>query len=570
MPATSVSSLATGNLALDAIDSGARWSGDIAYNRVDPLNPAEVSAFSTNLPSSYQTSDAGLTSAMWDLVSRSLTLLKSYASFAWSITDGTDANYFVSDFFRPDNADVAGIAAQPGNGPILAFNRNTWLNYSGQQQQWIVLHELGHTLGLRHQIGLPEALDYSQYSIMSYNWFQLGDQYTGEGLPLTPMALDVALLQAKYGAASANVGPTRYILSRFGADTDGTDNLVQNGGGYVCIWDSAGSDSLAYYGSAGALLNLNAATLQTTALAGDLADVIGDVAATSRIFAGFSPTARDEMLNPVRTAGGFFSSSLTATGREIGGFTIAKGVKIEVAIGGPGDDLLIGNELGNVLQGNAGHDDLYGGSGDDNLDGVAGDDRVFGGLGADTIADTGGGSNYLRGDEGDDWIEGGAGFDDINGNMGNDTGSGGLGDDWVVGGKDNDVLTGGDGSDLVYGNLGADTISGDAGHDIVRGGQQDDILSGGVGDDYVSGDRDNDTVTGGVGADIFHTFGAAGLDRVTDFNLSEGDRVQLDPGTIYTVTQSGADTVINMDGGGQMVLVGVTMSTLTPGWIFGA
>jgi len=32
----------------------------------------------------------------------------------------------------------------------------------------------------------------------------------------------------------------------------------------------------------------------------------------------------------------------------------------------------------------------------------------------------------------------------------------------------------------------------------------------------------------------------------------------------------GADTVIDMTGGGQMVLVGVQMSTLTAGWIFGA
>jgi hypothetical protein len=36
------------------------------------------------------------------------------------------------------------------------------------------------------------------------------------------------------------------------------------------------------------------------------------------------------------------------------------------------------------------------------------------------------------------------------------------------------------------------------------------------------------------------------------------------------VSQVGADTVINMTGGGQMILVGVSMSSLTPGWIFGA
>jgi serralysin len=75
-------------------------------------------------------------------------------------------------------------------------------------------------------------------------------------------------------------------------------------------------------------------------------------------------------------------------------------------------------------------------------------------------------------------------------------------------------------------------------------------------------------VTGGLGADRFHTSGGAGLDFVVDFNLTEGDRVMLDPGTTYTLAQVGADTVINMDGGGQMILAGVQLSTLTPGWIF--
>ena len=75
---------------------------------------------------------------------------------------------------------------------------------------------------------------------------------------------------------------------------------------------------------------------------------------------------------------------------------------------------------------------------------------------------------------------------------------------------------------------------------------------------------------GGAGADRFHTFGEAGVDRVLDFSLAQGDRVQLDPGTQYTVSQVGADTVISMTGGGQMVLVGVQASALTDGWIFGA
>jgi serralysin len=57
---------------------------------------------------------------------------------------------------------------------------------------------------------------------------------------------------------------------------------------------------------------------------------------------------------------------------------------------------------------------------------------------------------------------------------------------------------------------------------------------------------------------------------VLDFNLSEGDRVQLDPGTVFSVSQVGADTVIDMGAGDQMILVGVSMSSLTGPWIFGA
>jgi hypothetical protein len=192
------------------------------------------------------------------------------------------------------------------------------------------------------------------------------------------------------------------------------------------------------------------------------------------------------------------------------------------------------------------------------------------GSGDDTYSGGGTVSGMVSGGDGADSLSGGAGFDNFQGNAGNDTESGGDGDDWVVGGKDNDLLSGDAGADLVYGNLGADTCDGGAGNDIVRGGQDNDSLTGGAGDDFVSGDKGDDTVMGGAGADIFHTFGDAGIDRVLDFHISEGDRVMLDPGTAYTVAQVGADTVISMTGGGQMVLVGVQMSTLTAGWIFGA
>ena len=232
-----------------------------------------------------------------------------------------------------------------------------------------------------------------------------------------------------------------------------------------------------------------------------------------------------------------------------------------------GGDQVIGSEANDRLRGYAGGDTINAGGGADFADGGEGDDQVFGGTGNDVIVDPSG-TNYLRGEDGDDYILGGSGFDDANGNMGNDTISGGPGDDYSVGGKDNDMLFGDAGNDIVWGNLGNDTCDGGDGADQVRGGQGDDSVSGGAGNDFVSGDRGNDTIAGGTGADNFHGSQDAGIDRVVDFSLAQGDRVQLDPGTTYTLSQVGADTVLDMGAGNQMILVGVSMTSLTATSIF--
>ncbi|MDB5467659.1 MAG: hypothetical protein JWQ46_2421 [Phenylobacterium sp.] len=136
----------------------------------------------------------------------------------------------------------------------------------------------------------------------------------------------------------------------------------------------------------------------------------------------------------------------------------------------------------------------------------------------------------------------------------------------IEGGPGDDRLDGTDGDDLIFGRPGNDTLNGGPGNDHLRGGQGNDLISGGAGDDWISGDRGDDTLSGGPGGDTFHSFAGAGLDRVTDFNAAEGDRVQLDPGTAYTVRQKGADTVVVMTQA-RLVLVGVAAATLPPGWI---
>jgi Ca2+-binding RTX toxin-like protein len=240
-----------------------------------------------------------------------------------------------------------------------------------------------------------------------------------------------------------------------------------------------------------------------------------------------------------------------------------------------GADTLQGSLGADTLGGFAGNDSISGGAGNDfinggpSIDGVsAGNDTISGGAGDDTIGSVNG-TTYLRGDDGNDVIQGGSGFDDINGNKGDDTIDGGSGGgDWLVGGQGADLITAHAGGGLLYGNMGNDTLVGSNGADVILGGQGDDLITGGGGNDYISGDRGNDTETGGAGADTFHGIQAMGIDKVMDFHLAEGDRVMLDPGMSYTVSQVGADTVIDVGGGNEMILVGVQMSTLTPGWIF--
>jgi beta-glucanase (GH16 family) len=194
---------------------------------------------------------------------------------------------------------------------------------------------------------------------------------------------------------------------------------------------------------------------------------------------------------------------------------------------------------------------------------------LVGGSGADTLSGGADGPNTLQGDAGADMIQGGGAFDSLMGMQGDDTLDGGWGGDaWLVGGRGNDSLIAHTGNNLIYGNIGSDTLDGADGSDTIRGGQDDDMIVGGGGNDWLSGDRGHDTVSGGAGADVFHTFSGAGVSVVTDFNAAEGDRVQVGAGDSYNVSQQGADVVIDVNGGGELVLQNTQLSSLHDGWIF--
>lgn len=143
---------------------------------------------------------------------------------------------------------------------------------------------------------------------------------------------------------------------------------------------------------------------------------------------------------------------------------------------------------------------------------------------------------------------GGDGNDSITGNATDNTLNGGRSNDSLLGGAGNDTLIGGAGNDALDGEIGNDRLIGDAGNDIVSGGEGDDFLIGGLGldqlmggngNDTLQGDVDQDTLTGGALSDRFLYSGATqaatlagslvgAFDQITDFNVAEGDRVQLD------------------------------------------
>ncbi len=447
--------------------------------------------------------------------------------------------------------DPAAYAYRPplAGGAIAGFHGDIWIDddykndpaVAGDFLYETFLHELGHALGLKHPFdgaSLPAEFENTRYTVMSYTDFLDSGmrQFNLDGgtllattvsvQPSTPMLLDIIALQGVYGPAT-------------GVDTGSTTYTFTEGSALMAtLIDQGGNDTIDLSTHARASsINLTPGTFSSI----DYFSIPAQIAFWQAKFPNFSPSFIANYIDKPST---YTWSNNFATNTD----TVIENVRA-----GSGDDTVLGNSAANSISGGAGSDSISGSTGDDTVDGGS----------------AGAAGNYLRGDDGNDSLLGAGNFDDANGNMGNDTVSTGAGDDYCVGGKDLDLLFGGAGQDYVYGNLGDDTANGDDGNDTVRGGQGNDTLAGGSGDDFVSGDKGDDTMTGGAGADLFHTFSDAGIDRVLDFSVAQGDRVLLDPGTTFTVQQVGGDTVIMMSAG-QMVLVGVQMSTFPPGTIFGA
>ncbi|MGD9864629.1 MAG: calcium-binding protein [Pseudodonghicola sp.] len=118
------------------------------------------------------------------------------------------------------------------------------------------------------------------------------------------------------------------------------------------------------------------------------------------------------------------------------------------------------------------------------------------------------------------------------GSNGRDVLYGGDGDDWITGASGRDRIFGGDGKDYLDGHIGNDVLIGGRGNDVLSGRNGSDVARGGAGRDIFDSDTfGNNVWTGGKGADRFQPGAWRGDNevstKVTDFNLAEGDMLDL-------------------------------------------
>ncbi len=235
---------------------------------------------------------------------------------------------------------ILGVGFPPINlpnavaGDFVITNTDPSVNnpVAGDMFYNVVIHELGHTMGLKHpdnQTGagqpplLPPQLQDTRYSTMiSILFAPIGS--SGTVFNRSFQLFDVMGLQKLYGKNMNYQTGNTQIRGEF-----------QNDSRFMSIWDAGGND-----------------TINRTQ---DTIDAIIDLRQ------------------------GRYSS----VGGEPRNIAINYGVEIEAARGGSGNDTLIGNELDNLLIGNAGDDIIRGHGGRDVMRGGSGNDTYQWGLGDD-------------------------------------------------------------------------------------------------------------------------------------------------------------------------------------------
>jgi len=226
----------------------------------------------------------------------------------------------------------------------------------------VLLHEIGHSLGLKHPFLetnqdlentyiLPPGRDNNTNTVMTYN----DDPAIYDGsFAITPMAFDIRALQYLYGATYYNQGDTTYNFDYnnfIGPNqNDGRNGFKQT------IWDAGGVDTLNFSAlppiAGGYYFNMNEGGQNTTQFA-----INGSVYSIA---------------NPADTDTDTFPRIPLLT--DSFGTSIGFGVQIENLFGSQGDDEILGNNLPNFI---------VGGPGNDNITGAGGLDLLAGGDGSD-------------------------------------------------------------------------------------------------------------------------------------------------------------------------------------------
>ncbi len=134
-----------------------------------------------------------------------------------------------------------------------------------------------------------------------------------------------------------------------------------------------------------------------------------------------------------------------------------------------------------------------------------------------SVSHTSAGGNFVDGGSGDDTVIAGAGADTIDGGDGIDTIDYSNSDAAVMIDFENGVVSGG--------HAQGDQISN---FENIVGSDFDDTLRGDDGNNRIDGGAGNDVLRGGGGADVF-VLGSSedGIDTIVDFNLAEGDRLDI-------------------------------------------
>ena len=483
------------------------------------LNPARSLTYNVTGLSAEEAAIAVAALEAWTEVT-GITFVLSTSTSANLMFDNNDsgayANFSTTNGFITQSV----INIQPNWYPDLNLN-----NYNLQTY----MHEIGHALGLGHAgnyngsatYGVDNLYDNDSWLATVMSYFSQTDNTLVPGSFAwisTLMPADIIAIQNLYGFSGATNG---------GNSTYGFNSNI---GGYLQT-----------------LLNQWTGAIPATAnvYAGDpIAFTIYDSNGIDTI--DFSNFGQNQEI-----------SLIALTYSDIGGLidnmTIARGVVIENAYGGSGNDTVTGNEVANFLRGNAGIDLLTGNQGNDTLEGGSSDDSLYGGDG-DDLMDGGAGNDVMAGGVGNDTYvisaitetpteSAGAGTDTVEsyvtsytlganleillmkstfssngtGNgldntlaagIGNDTLSGLGGVDWLYGDAGNDSLDGGTETDALWGGIGADTLIGGDGGDGLQGEAGNDSLYGGNGVDWMYGGDDQDRLEGGNDTDaLFGQFG---------------------------------------------------------------